>query len=97
MRPPGLDPAAQDPDDPAHQLWTTQEAAHAAHVDPRTLQKWVERGLLAPVGQVYGQHVFRGSEVLAAEKRTRRRGRLAALLAESRALFAKPKDTTPDT
>lgn len=83
-----------DPDDPANQLWATREAAAAAHVDPKTLQKWVDRGLLTPAGQVDGQNVFRGSDVLAAEKRTRRRARLVALLAESRALF-RSGDTTP--
>lgn len=79
--------AAANPDDPARQVWTTQEAADAAHVDPETVLTWVKRHKLTPIGDRDGQHLFNGAEVLATEKATRRRPRLAALLAESRALF----------
>lgn len=82
-----------DPDDPANQLWTTQESAAAAHVDPETVLSWVKRGKLAPIGELDGQHLFNGADVLAVEKATRRRPRLAALLAESRALFQRGDDT----
>lgn len=88
-----LDPNA-DPDDPANQVWTTQEAAHAAHVDPETILTWVKRRKLTPIGEENGQHLFNGAQVLATEKATRRRPRLAALLAESRALF-RQSDATP--
>ncbi|MBS2962602.1 MerR family transcriptional regulator [Actinocrinis puniceicyclus] len=79
--------APADPRDPAHQAWNTTEAAAAAHVDPKTIQTWVTRGKLTPIGEQRGQHLFNGADVLAVEKATRRRPRLAALLAESRALF----------
>ena len=86
--------AIANPDDPANQIWTTQESADAAHVDPETILTWVKRGKLTPIGERDGQHLFNGAEVLATEKATRRRPRLAALLAESRAMF-RSGDATP--
>lgn len=92
---PDPDPAdALDPLDPASQTWTTTEAAARAHVDPETILTWVKRGKLTPIGELDGQHLFNGGEVLAVEKATRRTPRLAALLAESRTLFRR-SDTTP--
>jgi hypothetical protein len=85
---PEQDPAdALDPLDPGNQTWTTTEAAARAHVDPETILTWAKRGKLTPVGELHGQHLFNGAEVLAVEKATRRTPRLVALLAESRALF----------
>lgn len=81
-------------DDPANQTWTTTEAAAAAHVDAETILTWAKRHKLTPIGELDGQHLFNGAEVLAVEKATRRRPRLAALLAESRALFQRG-DATP--
>jgi hypothetical protein len=86
--------ALPDPRDPANQVWTTAQAASRARVSEKTIQKWVDRGKLEPVGELDGQHLFRGGDVLDVEEATRRRPRLAALLAESRAMFRRG-DATP--
>lgn len=94
---PEPDPAdALDPLDPANQVWTTAEAAARAHVDQKTVQKWADRGKLTVVGQLDGENLYNGGEVLAVEKATRRTARLAALLAESRALFRRTDTTVKD-
>lgn len=91
----GPEPAdALDPLDPGNQTWTTAEAAARAYVDPETILTWVKRGKLTPIGELDGQHLFNGGDVLAVEKATRRRPRLEALLAESRRLF-RSGDATP--
>lgn len=89
--------AGLDPKDPGNQTWTTTEAAAAAYVDPKTIQTWVNRRKLTPIGELNGEHLFNGAEVLAVEKATRRRSRLEALLARSRALFAADDNPASDT
>ena len=86
--------ASTDPLDPGNQTWTTAEAAARAHVDPETILTWAKRGKITVVGQLDGENLYNGGEVLAREKATRRKPRLAALLEASRALF-RDGDATP--
>lgn len=93
------DPASEtsaDPLDPGNQTWTTAEAATRAHVDPETILTWAKRGKLTVIGQLDGENLYNGGEVLAVEKATRRTARLAGLLAESRALFRRSDATRED-
>ncbi|MFE5140333.1 MerR family transcriptional regulator [Streptomyces fagopyri] len=64
-------------------LWTAQEAAEAADVDPNVVRNWKYRGHLKqarddherPMTNHLGQPLFRAVDVIRAERATRARAR----------------------
>lgn len=64
-------------------LWTAAEAAEAAGVEPGVVRNWKHRGHLPqartpegrPISNLAGQPLFRATDVIKAEKATRKRAR----------------------
>jgi hypothetical protein len=72
-----------DLDDPAARLLTPSEAAAAAHVPESTLRSWVHRRQLTPTPE----GLYRESDVLRAERATRRPARTRRLITEAASQF----------
>ncbi|MER7968088.1 hypothetical protein ABTX35_03575 [Streptomyces sp. NPDC096080] len=74
---------AMDLSDLQSRLWTAQEAAEAAGVEPNTVRNWKYRGHLPqartesgrPMTTPAGQPLFRATDVIRAERTTRARAR----------------------
>lgn len=58
------------------ELWTVEQAAEAAQVQPNTVRNWKYRGRLEQAGSDWrGRPLFRAIDVIRAEKATRERAR----------------------
>lgn len=62
--------------DLAETLWTVEQAAEAAQVQPNTVRNWKYRGRLVQAGADWrGRPLFRAVDVIRAEKATREKAR----------------------
>lgn len=56
-------------------LVDTRTAAEQVRVEPATIRKWKQRGLITPEGlDAYGNPMYRLIDILRAEQKTRQRG-----------------------